>query len=141
MTAKQERARIAMDEATKRLKEEGIHFEQKSAYHLKIGSLNFWPNTGVIFRDGGRNSDKNGLDGFIELVRGPVSKPAPRPALHLVPPDLVPPDLVPPASKGTIENHQPTRRPQREFEGIKFGNGMIVATPEALAARNKKRQS
>jgi hypothetical protein len=131
MTAKQERARIAMDEATKRLKEEGIRFEQKSAYHLKIGSLNFWPNTGVIFRDGGKNSDKNGLDGFIELVRGPVSKPAPRLALH----------LVPPASKGTIENHQPTRRPQRQFEGIKFGNGMIVATPEALAARNKKRQS
>jgi hypothetical protein len=131
MASKQERAHIAMNEAVKRLKEEGIRFEQKTLYHLKVGDLNFWPSTGKFFRDGGEASDREGLDAFIELVRGPVNKLALRPTLH----------AVPPASKGTIGNHQPTRRPQRQFEGIKFGNGMIVATPEALAARNKKRQS
>ncbi len=53
-----------------RLKREGIWFERKTAYHLKVGSYNFWPNSGKIHRDGAPQCDpENGLDRFIKLVK------------------------------------------------------------------------
>lgn len=131
MASNQERSRMNMIEAIKRLNEEGIPFVQKSSHHLKLGNLNFWPSTGTITQDGKPGSAKRELAGLIEIIRGSMSKSASQPKLY----------VVPSASKDTVEKHQPVRRPQQQFaEGIKIGSGEILATPEALAARNKKRE-
>jgi hypothetical protein len=53
-----------------RLKQEGIWFARKTAYHLKVGSYNFWPNSGKIHSDGASQCDpETGLDRFMKLVK------------------------------------------------------------------------
>lgn len=38
------------------------------ANQLKVGKLNFWPDTGTITMDGGYRHIHNGIDAFVELI-------------------------------------------------------------------------
>ena len=52
------------------LKGQGIAFRRPTDWQLKIGNLNFYPDKGTIFRDGGRHPlPQRGLNGLKELLR------------------------------------------------------------------------
>ena len=56
-------------EAMDVLMSSGIDFEQTSQYQLKIASLNFYPRTGTIYRDGDKKALKErGLDALLDLI-------------------------------------------------------------------------
>ena len=60
----------AMKAATRRLRQEKIFYEVLTAFHIKVGDLNFYPGRGTIYRDGDQKAlTKNGLDAFIEVAR------------------------------------------------------------------------
>jgi hypothetical protein len=72
-----------MREAIELLTSEGVHFSRPTQYQLKIGDLNFYPDTGRIFRDGECEAwEQRGLDAIVSSLRK-LQKPA-RPILTVV---------------------------------------------------------
>ena len=60
----------AMEAAIRRLQQENIHFEVLTAFHIKVGDLNFYPGRGTIYCDGERRAlPKSGLDAFVDCAR------------------------------------------------------------------------
>lgn len=60
----------AMNGATAALERAGVHYEKKTAFHLKVNAFNFWPATGTITHDDElKKRDENGLPTFIRLLR------------------------------------------------------------------------
>lgn len=60
----------AMAEALAALSRAGVKFEKKTAFHIKVGPLNFWPSSGKIFRDGDlKKHQELGLPAFLRQLR------------------------------------------------------------------------
>lgn len=59
-----------MAQAEKSLAASGIPHEAKTQYHLKIGSLNYYPATGSLHRDGETSSRKRvSLNALLAIIR------------------------------------------------------------------------
>lgn len=72
----------AMNAAVEWLRVNDVEFDQLTAYHIKIGPVNFWPKTGTIMVDGeDRRRPERGLDGleFTLIEQGFVDHPFPAP--------------------------------------------------------------
>ena len=62
--------KCTMERAVRRLRQEKIFFEELTAYHIKVGDLNFYPGRGTIYRDGDYKAfAKTGLDAFVNCAR------------------------------------------------------------------------
>lgn len=65
---KQEAGWRAMNAAAEWLQANDAEFDQMTAYHIKIGPVNFWPKTGTIMVDGeDQRRPERGLEG-LELT-------------------------------------------------------------------------
>lgn len=66
----QENTRCTMEEATTTLARQKIRFVKKTAYQIKVGQFNFYPNKGTIYIDGQKEAQaRKGLEEFIKLLR------------------------------------------------------------------------
>ena len=60
----------AMRNAIEALIELGVKFSRPGSHHLKVGPLNFYPNTGRIYQDGDAKAwETHGLEAFIAHLR------------------------------------------------------------------------
>jgi hypothetical protein len=60
----------SMDEAIEQLKALGIPYRQCTDFHLKVGSLNYYPKHGVVHLDGALHSyEQRGFSRFLEAVK------------------------------------------------------------------------
>jgi hypothetical protein len=58
-----------MNLALERLAAERIRHEQTSAFQIKVGPFNFYPDKGTIYRDGDREArPERGLENFLALI-------------------------------------------------------------------------
>lgn len=70
VTVDDERPTTPMTQAEKVLEANGIPHEAKTRYHLKIGSLNYYPATGSLHRDGETTAQKRvSLDDLLAIIR------------------------------------------------------------------------
>ena len=70
---------LRMQLAIKRLVRIGYAVSRKSPHQLKVGSFNFYPDTGTITRDGAKRIEQKGIDHFIDLLKEHEPSPRPRP--------------------------------------------------------------
>ncbi len=62
---------VTSGEALATLRANGVKARQTSPYQIKVGTWNFWPDTGTITRDGERGKRKErGLEDLLALVTG-----------------------------------------------------------------------
>lgn len=62
----------AMKEAKTKMHAAKMTFRQTSPYQIKYGSLNFYPDSGTIFRDGDRTKlEERGVADFMRLCGYP----------------------------------------------------------------------
>lgn len=83
---KQDAGLQAMNAAAEWLRDNDVKFKQMTAYHIKIGAVNFWPKTGTITVDGeDQRRSERGLDGLeVMLIEHRVIKrPKPISAIGL----------------------------------------------------------
>lgn len=58
-----------MTDAIAAIEQVGHRVHRPSPYQLKIGGINFWPNTGKITIDPDRKYPERGLPAVLELIR------------------------------------------------------------------------
>ena len=68
--AKRERADWLRKQAVEFLKNHGVIFQEMTPYHIKIGSVNFYPAKGTIcFDDGEKAIPEKGLEALLTTIR------------------------------------------------------------------------
>jgi hypothetical protein len=65
---RQENDTLAMNAAIEALEARGVEFFRPHGLQLKIGSINFYPDTGTIMVDGGKKLQERGLEAFLLMV-------------------------------------------------------------------------
>lgn len=66
MTDKSEAPEITR--AVKWAQTKNIPLRRPSPYHLKVGSLNYWPTKGTLIFDGQRAMPRRGFEAFKQLA-------------------------------------------------------------------------
>ncbi|MBL8577693.1 MAG: hypothetical protein JNK47_10735 [Mesorhizobium sp.] len=61
-----------MVSAIKALQQRGVAVWRPSIYQLKVGDLNYWPDTGRITRDAAPKIARQGLDALLKMLPGPT---------------------------------------------------------------------
>lgn len=61
--------RLSMTEACSKLRISGVRFTKLTELQIKVGSISFYPSTGISCVDGQRGYKRKGLDFFLELLR------------------------------------------------------------------------
>lgn len=64
---------VAMTKAVDWCQANGHHVRRTSAFQLKFGPINFYPQTGTIYLDGGHTLDKKGFEVLKEILAADCS--------------------------------------------------------------------
>jgi hypothetical protein len=67
---------LEMRAAVDQLQSQGVRFIRPTPFQLKIGDINFYPDTGTILLDGGKALEERGLPALLQII-SPAARASP----------------------------------------------------------------